>query len=57
MKQPASIAITATVKNLLSLAMCILALVMFLMSLFTYQLRASGRQHVAEILSKIYVTP
>jgi hypothetical protein len=37
--------------------MCILALVMFLMFLFTYQLRASGGQHVAEILSEIYVTP
>jgi len=37
--------------------MCILALVMFLMFLFTYQLRASGRQHVAEIPSEIYMTP
>jgi len=41
----------------MSLAMCILAGVMFLMFLFTYQLRASGRQHVAEIPQKISTMP
>jgi hypothetical protein len=33
--------------------MCILALVMFLMFLFTYQLRAPGRQYVADIPPEI----